>query len=281
MALTRATIYWDTADFNQSAGSIRVSRSDTDELGSFYTILTGDSTQASLGSFVGSEVGSDNFAARYIIEFNEGGDWTGSSEPLVPIEYLLTDLRSVKKRARIGDSTDISDFEIYTAILDCTNEILSEYSNPIKRTYVIFESSTGSTTYDFTGTRKPVHRINELRVDSEAIPYHLGSWTPDYNRGLVKFPSGFISSNDGLNVELDWVPKQYSNLCRDMAAMRIIDGTIILDGEEVRNPLMTQLKASMESIKSDLMPRGLFRSTPYGNYDPLNAEFIYQRDWYP
>ena len=283
MAFGRVTVYWDITQFDTDIGSVRVSSSNDGELGSYANVATLDSgSPIYIGSYIGSDT-TDKITTWYRIEVMDSGtgsSWSGSSDPMRPIEGRLTDIRSVKRVARLGEDTDITDYEVVRYIDDAESDILENYGDALRRTYVLLDSGIGSTVYDFTGNRVPVYSIREVRVDGLEVPLNLGSWELAPNQGFIKLNSQFITDFNSKKLSIDWIPKAFNTLANYKAALNLIDSTQILDGEEVINPLATKLEIKMGSMEASIRPKELFRSSDWQNWDERDEKFIYQWEHY-
>ena len=279
MTFGRVTIYWDTNDFGGAIGSLVISRSNNGELGDYSNVTSLNSDEANIGSWVGSS-SDDKFTSWYILQTVSSSGSSGSSEAIRPIEALLTNVDKVKNVARIGANSDINDTEIIKFIEDSDAELFEKYGNPVRRTAFLLDSGIGSTVYDFTGNRDPVHSIQEIRVDGEPVSMTTGSFTIGYNNGFIKINLDFLNLNDGNKVSIDWIPKSFHVLSTYKSAMELIDSTIIIDGEDTINPLSRKLQMRLGSLEDAIRPKGAFRSSEYATYDERDEEMIYQWDFY-
>ena len=279
MAFNRVTVYWDTRDFDSDIGSVLVSRSNDGELGSYANISTLPSGSPTfIGSYIGSST-EDKITSWYriqVLDSGAGSSFSGSSDPIRPLEGKLTSISEVKDIARLSLSADITDYEIIRYIQETDDIIFENYGDPTRRSYFFFDSSIGSTVYDFTGDRVAVHNIRELRVDGEPVPQSSGSWVPGYNQGFIQFDSTFIANNDGLKVSIDWIPKAFNTLATYQAALDLVDSGQIIDGEEVRNPLALRLKQRVGSIENAIMPKHAFGSDKFKHWDENDESFVHQ-----
>ena len=283
MAFGRTTIYWETTLFDNDIGSIRVSSSNDGELGSYANIATIDSGSPTyIGSYIGSAT-ADKITTWYRIEVIDSGigsSWSGSSDPIRPVEGRLASVNHIKRIARLSAGTDISDFEIIDYIDDAENEVFENYGDPIRRTFVYLDSSIGSTVYDFTGNRVPVYSIREVRADGLEIPLNVGSWELGGNQGYIKLDSTFILDYNSKRLSIDWIPKVLHTLVAYKAALNLIDSSQIIDGEEVRNPLAMKLERRIGSLADSIRPKEVFRSTNWINWDERDSKYIYQWEFY-
>ncbi len=285
MAFGRITIYWDIREFDSDIGSVLINRTNDEdgEMGSYSTIVTLDSGSPNyIGSYIGSS-DLDKITSWYkiqVLDSGTGSSWSGSSDPIKPIENRLTDVKAVKDIARLNSNADIADYEILRFIDDTESEVYENYGNPVKKTYFQLDSSFGSVIYDFTGNNVPVHTVQEVRIDGRAVPLSEGSWSLGLSQGLIKFDSDLVIGSNSMNVSVDWIPKAFHTLATYMTALDLIDSSSIIDGEEVRNPLAVKLGRRIGSVSDSIRPKEVFRSSAYERWDERDGKFVYQRQFY-
>ena len=115
-----------------------------------------------------------------------------------------------------------------------------------------------------------------MRVDGQVISQSSGSWELGLSQGYIKFDSTFISTNDGLKVSIDWIPKAFHTMATYRTALDLIDSSQIIDGEEVRNPLAARLDRRLGSIADSIRPKGVIASTAYEHWTESDEDWIYQ-----
>lgn len=189
----------------------------------------------------------------------------------------LCTIDEVRTVARLTENSDIVDGDIASSIEDATYFIRSEYGDPNKKSYFYFQSNSGSESYDFTGNNEPVHSIDSLDVDGAVMP--TGSYTGSLDTGFVGFDLSFIADWDGHKVDVVWVPRVTNLLAKHMAALDLIDSSMIINGKDIQNPLSSKLKMKVDMYKEELRPKGVYSAKEFVGYDERKGKFI-QQDWY-
>lgn len=256
------TINW-VPPSNNSVGSVLVYRSNdstSEQLGSRTIIATvaAKSGTTWVTSYTDASGTNDNF---YRVQFWDG---VGSSEISDPIgtEYneLLCSFDDVVRLAHIQNS-DVGSEQLYYAIKDATDTVFYDMGDPIKKTIILLDSTTGveGQVYSFGGDLGPVYQVREVYVDSGDTRLVSNSdYQVDYTNGLIKFTDSFIGSWQGHSVILNWVPMTQHILIKNMAALDIIEGQLLFSGPNVQSPHVNKLTRKIAEIKDAIRPKGLF-----------------------
>lgn len=247
---------------NTSVGSVLIYRAVdniADSLGSrtlLTTIGAKDSSSNWVTTYSDSTGSADNY---YRIQFFDGTGSSNFSEPISgEFQDILASLEDVRRIARISANSDLGSDEIYYAIQDATDWIYQNYGDPIKKT-AIFIDSTGSPVYDFTGDMGPVYQIRRISVGTTDEALVSGSsYFYDLKNGLISFASAFLSDHQGEYVFIEWVPQTVHILCKNVAALDIVETGKIIDGEEVINPLVRKFERTVGSIMDSIRLRGVW-----------------------
>jgi hypothetical protein len=239
------------------------------DVGSVLIYRATDNFQDNVGSrsvidTIGAKDGNGNWVLSYT---DTGGDednvyriqfWdgTGSSNLSDPITFdykdLLADFDEVRRAARIPNNADIGSDEIYDSIQDATDIIWSEYGDPIKKT-VCYIDASGSPIYDFTGDNAPVYQVRKVIVGNsmnELVP--TGSYTVNLRDGNIEFTSSLLNDKKGENLWIEWMPKTINTLCKNLAALQLVEAAKILDGRLVETPESNRLTRIIDVVKEGL-----------------------------
>lgn len=279
------TIYWSPPT-NANTGSVLVYRA-TDNIADYNgsrTLI--DTIAAKSGTtwvtyYTDTSGTVDNY---YRIQFY---DDVGSSELSDPIsgEYseLLASFDDVAKVLRLTSNSDLGSDEVYAAIQDATNQIYNEYGDPIRNTYTTIgapssNSYPGSDTYSFTGTRQPVYQLREMLVGITDMNLVSGSsYTLNKNEGWVKFTSAFLTAQDGNNCVFHWVPQIYNDLCKNLAALQLIETARILETGKITTPEADRINKRIEGLRKSLTPNGIYAPKQIEEYNPFGlGDYINQ-----
>jgi len=245
---------------DSTVGSVLVYRATTnvlDEAGT-RSVLSTIGAKDSSGSWVLSYTdtgGSEDYVYR--IQFWDG---TGSSLLSDPIttDYspnLLASFDEVKRIAKMGANSDIGSDEVYDAIKDATDMIWAEFGDPIKKTYIYIDS-TGSPRYDFTGDNAPVYQVRRVTMGtSEETLIQLGSYIVNNRDGVIEFTSGIYNDNAGTDVWIEWVPQIYNTLCKNMAALQLIESAKIVNGAVIETPDARRMNRIIDLCRESIRPK--------------------------
>lgn len=263
------TIKW-VKNFQTNVGSVLIYRA-TSKTGT-YSLLTTIGAKDGSGNWVGSYNDSGgNVDSWYKIQTWDG---TGSSALSDPISgefwYMLSEIDDVKDVLRLTSLANVSDSEIYNAIVDADDEIYGEYGDPIEKTYSYFYS--GSYTYDITGDRTPIYRVDRVEFENAGgvgERMETGSYSVDTRDGYVTFTdTAVVETNNGRRVEFEFVPKLFHSLSKFKAALDIAESNLITDGENSRNPDINRLQKKIDRIHEQLKPQGLYNASEIKSTDP-------------
>lgn len=271
-------VNWLPAEaLGSSVGSVLVYRSNESN-GTFSIIAT---TAPTNNYYV--DEGSGQVGSFYQIRFWDG---VASSQPSNKISYeswdVLTDIDSVKRIARINDASDLASAEIYEAVRESTDEVYGNYGRPVVRSQISL--SSGSTTYDFQLSYKPVYRVDAVKLfpgTSEFERVAAGSYTLDLEVGNITFTSAFVGSHTSRSVEIEYVPKVFNILATNMAGIKITESSRIIDGREIEPAEIKRMQRVVDSINEQLRPKGLWGSTQLGNEgdDDRRRAFFVDQDF--
>lgn len=165
--------------------------------------------------------------------------------------------------------------EIYEAIQGASDWVYAEYGDPVKKTYIFIsgDSENESYTYDFTGDMGPVHQVRLVTAGNSYERLVSGSsYTVDFRNGNIKFNPTFHSDNDGELVRIEWVPKIYNHLVKYKAAMDIVEMGMIIDGQDVKNPIFSKLERNFNEIRETLRPTGIYTPDQILKYNLIDSE---------
>jgi len=198
--------------------------------------------------------GTDDYIYR--IQFWDGVGSSALSDPITTdYSELLADFDEVRRAGKISSNSDIGSDEIYDAILDASDLIYQEYGDPIKKTVVYIDTS-GSPRYDITGDNKPIHQVRRVTFGKTTETLlDLGSYTINKRDGILEFTSGFINNNQGEYVWVEWVPKVYNTLCKNLAALQLTEAAKIIDGNTIETPDARRLNRVIDMCKESLRPK--------------------------
>jgi len=276
---------------NSSVGSVLIYRAVdniADHAGTRSIIATIDAKDANSNWVVSYTDSTGTMDYYYRVQFWDG---VGSSQLSDPVsgEYspLLCSFEDVRRVMRMSAlNNDIGSEEIFYAIKDATDEIYTEYGNPVKKTVTMIRDPghnyyPGSLTYDFTGNHVPVYQINDMTVGTGGDYQVSGSsYTTNLDRGEVVFTADFVSSTSGTELEIEWIPKIYNMLCKNMAALSLIETSIIINGEDITTPTAKRMFNAVTRYKETLRPKGCFgHRSSFPTYDERGATDVLEQDF--
>jgi len=272
------TINW-VEPTNSSVGSVLIYRADTlklDSVGSRTIISTVGAKDAN-GSWVTSYSDASGTADYiYRIQFWDGIGSTSFSEPIGrEFSDQLATFNDVLRVARLSNYDSLGSEEIFDAIQDASEEIYWNYGDPIKRTSFFLDSETGTKgrAYNFTGDLNPVYQVRRVLVDSVDTDIVSGSdYEINYAEGNIRFTDAFLGSYQGKYVFVNWVPSAINLLVKNMAALNLLEGELIMAGVDVTNPQVERLKKKIEDIADYLRPKGVYSQKSFGavaDYDVI------------
>jgi hypothetical protein len=252
-------------DFEADVGSILIYRSDS--MNGTYSQIAEISAKSGsdwVGSYADSTGTIDSW---YKIQTYSS---LGSSEFSDPISgefwYLLSELDDVKRELRLNSMSDISDEEIYLAIVDTDDWIYEEYGNPVVKTYSYFSQS--NYTYDFTGDKKPTYKIDNIYYEDDSredVRIETGSFSINNRQSYVTFDANLVDSNHGRIIKFEYIPNTYHLLSKYKSALDIAESNFLSDGDKVIRPEVTRLQKKVDSIINSLKPKGVFNATTEAN----------------
>jgi len=194
----------------------------------------------------------------------------------------LCNISDVRRIAGINALQDISDGEIGSYIDDSTKEIYGDYGNPINVTYVMIESGTGSTLYDFTGNYEPVYNINRMTIGgdfNQEVP--TGSVTNYLDNGFVDINLTYLESKNGKSIKFEYIPITYHLLAAYKSAADLLATSIITSDEDAEFGKLVRIKGKITKLMDDLKPKGAFNASTISNQDirTQGYKFISQKHW--
>lgn len=250
---------------DSGVGSVLIYRATSnvaDDAGTRTIIATAAAKDAN-GSWVLSYTdsgGTEDYVYR--IQFWDGTGSSLLSEPITT-DYtpsLLATFEEVKRIARISGNSDIGSDEVYDSIKDATEIIWAEYGDPIKKS-VLYVDSTGSPRYDFTGDYAPVYQVRRVTLGTsseELVP--LGSYIVNNRDGTIEFTSGIYTDQQGEYLWIEWVPQIFNTLCKNLAALQLIEAGKIVDGRLVETPDARRMTRIIDICKESLRPKAITTS---------------------
>jgi len=192
----------------------------------------------------------------YRIQFWDGVGSSELSDPIsVDYSELLATFEEVRRVAKISANADLGSDEIYDAIKDASDIIYAEYGDPIKKT-VVYVDSSGSPKYDITGDSSPIYQVRRVTLGTsteELVP--LGSYTINKRDGIINFTSGIYDDKRGEYVWVEWVPQVYNTLCKNLAALQLIEAAKIVDGNTIETPDAKRLNRVIGICEESLRPK--------------------------
>ncbi len=277
------TINWVEPQ-STSVGSVLIYRAtDTkaDTLGS-RSIITTIGAKTVLGSWINSYTDSSgNSDNIYRIQFWDGVGSSVLSDPIgQDFSEQLADFNDVLRLARLNRGYDIGSDVVYDAIRNATETVYAMYGDPIKKTSFLIDGETGvnGLAYDFTGDRTPVYQVREVYVDStdlDLVPNT--SYEINYGQGAIKFTTDFVGSYNNKNIFVHWVPSSVNILIKNMAALELLEGELLLSGRNTSNPQVDRIKNTIGSIQDIIRPKGVFSPRLYDDIE-TGYDYIPQKD---
>ncbi len=261
------TINW-VPQTDPNIGSVLIYRADNtsaDQLGSrtiINTIDAFDGNGSAVTTFTDATGTSINI---YRIQFFDGvGSSTLSNAVGENVSEDLATFEDVARIARI-QGTDIGSDIVFFAIQDASNEVFDVAGDPIKSSYLFIDQKTGfeGQTYNFNGHFGPVYQIREVltgRLGNDLQILSNADYEIDFTQGNIKFTDEFIgSTNDrGRDLVINWVPRTYNILVKNMAALNVVEGELIFTGADTESPNVERIRRAVDSAKEAIKPRGLF-----------------------
>jgi hypothetical protein len=268
---------------NSSVGSVliyRATNTKLDSLGS-RTLVTTIGAKDINGSWVVSynDSSGDNDSV-YRIQFYDGVGSSSLSDSISQ-EYSeqLATFEDVLRLARLQRHYDLGSDVVYDAIRNASEEIYYKYGDPVKKTYFYLDTGTGVTggVYDFTKDLGPVYQVREVFVDTQypdIVPNT--SFQVDYGQGKIKFSDSFLGSYQGKYVYVHWVPSVVNLLVKNMAALELTEGELVLNGRDTSNPQTQRLREKIGELGSYLAPKGLFAPRLFNDLEE-GYDFVEQK----
>jgi hypothetical protein len=259
------TINWVEPE-NQNVGSVLIYRADNNKLDSLgsRTVINTIAAQSGGSWVVQYSDASGNEDHVYRVQFWDG---VGSSQlsDAIGQDYseLLCGFDEVIRVARMRHFDGVGSSEVYEAIQDATDYIFENYGDPVKKSVFYLDSETGikGQSYNFTGDMKPVHQVRRVlvsSVDTDIVPSSV--YDVDFTNGNIRFTDSFIGSYQGQNIYVHWVPKIYNIFAKNMAAVNLLEGELLMAGVDVSNPKIARLKEKVDEIKDSLRPKGIYNA---------------------
>lgn len=182
----------------------------------------------------------------------------------------LTDPTEV--RLILGQNLELNNGEIASMILDVDEEIKMDYGDPIDKDYFYFE--TDQNTYQ-VGQRN-IYRFESIECDGSDIP--LGSFTLNNASGMFDVASDVATLFDGTRCEVEYVPKIYNVLAKNLTVLRLLEVHTTWVGDRVQDPRISRLRDKIDQIKSKIMSCGfdVMRSSQWETWDKRKGDYVYQ-----
>lgn len=266
-----------------SVGSVLIYKANDnklDLLGS-RTIITTIGAKDGNGSWVNTYTdATGNQDSIYRIQFWDGVGSSILSDPIgQDYSEQLATFDDVLRLARLQRGYDIGSDLVYDAIRNATEEVYAMYGDPVKKTYFYLDNTTGvaGVSYNFTGNLGPVYQVREVYVNSadlDVVPSSV--YTVNYGQGTMKFDTDFIGSYNGKYVYVHWIPSSINLLVKNMAALELLETSLVYAGRNVTNPQVDHLKSKIGSVQEILRPKGLFSPRLYNDLES-GYDFIEQR----
>lgn len=191
--------------------------------------------------------------------------------------------------ARFNDANSVGGSDVVTdAIEEAEVEVTNDYGNPYKKSTFILEST--QTRYEFRVDDKKTYRIdrvivrqndNTRRVYAEGTASEVNQqFTADLEFNTITFASATVASYDGCRVEIDYVPTEFHQLTRIIAALTLLDNANVTNAEEDTPSLGVRLLQRKKRIEDAIIVYQAAGSLENVNYDPTYGEVIPQRRFY-
>ena len=137
-------------------------------------------------------------------------------------------------RAILGlspNNDDLGSDDIGSIILDSQGELYAEFGNPLKKTHTLI-SNLGSK-YWVKQNREQIYRLDRVEVAGSLVS--TGSYTSSLNDGTIVLDSTFNTNEYGEIMEFEYTPKVFNLLCKNMAALLLLENYTTSDGPDITN----------------------------------------------
>jgi len=232
----------------ETVGSVLIYRSNNN--GSTYSILT---TIAGSSKTYDDTSGSGSLSSLYKIQFyNSTGSSQFSDDVSYYKRYHLCNLEDIKKAGAISNiNGDLGSEELYDSLVNTTEQIDFTYGYPLRKTYT--DIVTGSYTYMFNKGRESCYKIDKIMIDVYDFP--LGSFTFDFKKSYVTFVNtSDVDTYVGKQIRFEFVPYDFHILAKNLAALELIENTMVVDGKSFQTPQARKLSRVVEELKDNLKP---------------------------
>ncbi len=259
MARNAPILRWIQATDLDTIGSVFVYRA-TSKYGGYSLI-------GSVGSVdvVGSTVveytdsnGKDSY--WYAISFYDGTNTSTKSNRVSPemIDFL-SDVEDVKRIT--GIVNELTDAEIQEFINMADQNIFQSFGEPVIKGNTYTNITSGEYTYDMTGNRTPIYRLDRFEINGSVIDSSAGSFTVDLGNAFVTVDPALIELNAGNRMEFEFIPQNYNLLSQYMSAMDIFLTTDVLRSAESTTPKLDLIKERINALQSAAAVPGVVMST--------------------
>lgn len=144
-------------------------------------------------------------------------------------------------------SGEVSDEEIGSHITNVTSMIIEKHGNPIDKSNIIVDSA--ELTYDFTGNKRPVYRVDYVEVGGSDIT-SSGSFTADLDEGNITLTADIIADFSNERLEIEWVPVKANLIAKYKSALEVLENLYIVTGDETTHTKITRMKETSGEIGS-------------------------------
>lgn len=182
---------------------------------------------------------------------------------------------------------DVSGSDIDSAIEDSQDEIYSRYGEMNKAQFNILSARTQ---YEFRPTRNETYLVKRFFVDSPNINVNnainrnqiaSGSFTTDLDKNTITISTALASSWNGSYGQVDFVPHEWHELCKNKAALNLIDVTAaeMRPGEATatENPRISRIAKRIARIEGNIGPGGAVGSFENMDYDVRDRDSLIQK----
>lgn len=179
-------------------------------------------------------------------------------------------------------SNEFTDIDYNTEIDIIEAELYDRYLLPKRSSFSIDNDYTrffinDSKVYDIIRVRAQVS--TDVDPSGYVVIGSTGSWTFTNGTNYIDLEPSFIAEFDTKGIRVDHIPKIFNLLATDMAALNLLDGTTIVDGEEVTDPQSRKLMARSKRYKKIISPRIMIRSSTAVDFDPFEYVSLNQSDF--
>ena len=186
----------------------------------------------------------------------------------------LTTGSEVKLVAGLNNG-EVSDGDIGSQITLVTSFLVERYGNPMKKTNITLESD--EYTYDFTGDKRPVYRIDYVEIAGSSITEAAGSYTGSLLEGELTLASNLIDEFGNERLEVEWIPKKANLLATYKTALEVLQNLYIVTGDESTSTKVARITKTIEEIEQLFLEEShVIMSSAGAESDPRQGTIVIQ-----